>query len=146
MRGNVAKYVLADTGFWFGLLDPRDGHHRDALEVADLIDDFHVVVPWPSLYEVINTRFLRSEPQLHALALRLGLKGIVLFDDEPYRAPALDAIVRARGRRTVSLVDAVLNAIVEDVNVGLHYLATFNPRDFHATCQRRGIEILPDEG
>ena len=30
MKGEVAKYVLLDTGFWIGLLDARDGRHAAA--------------------------------------------------------------------------------------------------------------------
>jgi predicted nucleic acid-binding protein len=34
----MAKNVIADTGFWFALYEPRDKHYETANKIAKLID------------------------------------------------------------------------------------------------------------
>ena len=43
--------------------------------------------------------------------------------------------------RSLSLVDAVLPAIIEDTNVAVAAMLTFNKRDFHDVCRQRAIEL-----
>ena len=45
-------------------------------------------------------------------------------------------------KRPLSMVDCLIRLMIEDVNVKLHYLATFNHRDFLDVCAARRIEII----
>lgn len=58
----MAKYILTDSCFWLGLVDPTDQHHQNALAGADLVDAEGAVLllPWPCLYEAVSTRPIRS--------------------------------------------------------------------------------------
>ena len=51
--------ILVDSGFYFALFDPRDQHHTDACERQGWLEIASVVIPWPILYETVNTRFTR---------------------------------------------------------------------------------------
>ena len=55
----MAKNLLLDTGFWYALYEVRDSHHEDAQILADLLDLHNLVLPWPCLYETLNTRFVK---------------------------------------------------------------------------------------
>ncbi len=39
------------------------------------------------------------------------------------------------------MVDCLIRLIIEDENVKVDYLVTFNVRDFHDVCMKRGIEL-----
>ena len=56
--------VIVDTGFWFGYCTPKDEHHQKALDIFSYLlkidSDLSFIIPYPSLYETLNTKFLRS--------------------------------------------------------------------------------------
>jgi hypothetical protein len=47
-----------------------------------------------------------------------------------------------RGGRALSMVDCLMRLMLDDVNLRIDYLATWNGRDFEDVCQPRGIAIL----
>lgn len=47
--------LLVDSGFFFALFDPRDQHHAAAREKQEWLETLAVIMPWPILYETINT-------------------------------------------------------------------------------------------
>ncbi|MFM7549420.1 MAG: hypothetical protein ACKO8I_11250 [Cyanobacteriota bacterium] len=47
-----------------------------------------------------------------------------------------------RQGRPLSLTDCLLRVVVDELSLGLHYLATYNVRDFSDVCLRNKIEIL----
>ena len=102
------------------------------------------VLPWPVLYETLRTRFIRRPLQVQRFESFLKRPNAVLLDDGAYKRQALDnTLSSARGReRAFSLVDNVLRLIIEDRNVKLHCLFSFNPTDFADVCARRQIEIV----
>lgn len=51
--------LLVDTGFFIAMYDERDAHHAEAQDKRKLLDVCAVILPWPALYETINTRFFR---------------------------------------------------------------------------------------
>jgi predicted nucleic acid-binding protein len=142
----ATKSVMVDSGFWLGLFDPQDQYHVKAKTVPVELDKVNVVVPWPTLYETLSTRFVRDPRRVALLGTVLRRANIVLLSDVPYRDAALSAAVDAvaAGRyRALSLVDRVIRLTLEDVNVRISALVTFNPNDFRDVCVRRGIELLP---
>lgn len=146
-KSDVPQNLIIDTGFWIGFYDERDAHHAKAVELAVYLEDCHVLIPWPSLYETLNSRFVRRSAQLHGFELLLHKPGTVLLSDARYREQALASVAslnrQTRGRG-MSLVDIVIRAMIEDVNIRIDALITFNKPDFLAACLSRQVEILGD--
>ena len=66
-----------------------------------------------------------------------------LLDDSQYRDESYRAVIgAARRSQPLSLVDAVLQAIIEDTNVDVSAMLTFNLRDFNNICSRHSVELL----
>ena len=143
--------ILVDTGFFFALLDKRDDYHAEACELSELLDNSSIVLPWPVLYEAINTRLLRHFLQRHSAFARF--KAIInrpeneFIDDSPYRLKSYKTIATATTPKVppLSLVDLVLRAMIEDVNVSIEAMLTFNQRDFADICSIRNVELLSCE-
>ena len=56
------RRLIFDTCFWFALYDPNDSWHSLA---SKMISDFEsgdvkIIIPFPSLYETLNTDFVSS--------------------------------------------------------------------------------------
>ena len=136
--------ILVDSGFFFALFEPRDSVHAEACSKAEWLDVFRVIVPWPILYETVNTRLARRPDRVARFERLLRRPDTELLDDSPYRLDAFEnTLARAIGRREpTSLVDSVLHAILDDVNVRVDAMLTFNHRDFERVCRSRGVEIL----
>lgn len=136
--------LLVDSGFFFALFDPRDSHHASADTKKEWLDVCPLVVPWPVLYETINTRFARRPATMTRFDSLMRGAETLLLDDAPYRRNAYaDTVERAKtshGPR--SLVDAILCAIIEDPNVRIDAMLTFNHRDFRSVCQSNRVALL----
>jgi len=141
---NFAKTVLVDTGFWYALYTRGDGYYEQAQTKQELLEHANVLIPWPSLYETLNSRFAKNAVGLRSFEALLRQAHVILLADEPYRDMALEACFRTAFSRSrpIALVDMVIRLIVEDRNVRKHGLLTFNPRDFHDVCTRHRIEML----
>jgi len=50
-------------------------------------------------------------------------------------------MVRTARTRPMSLVDMVMRLMLDDVNVRVDGLLTFNQKDFHDVCRKRGLEM-----
>lgn len=138
------KIVLVDSSFFFALLTRDDNWHDDAVAKQKWLYEHRAMVPWPVLYETVNRRFLEDEERAASFDRILRRPGIERVDDRKYRDGALD---RALGRserngRRPSLVDTVLRAILEDGNVRVDAMLTFDYRDFAAVCAARRVDLL----
>ena len=143
MIGPSNHTLLVDSGFFFALFDPRDQHHCDACEKQDWLETLSVVIAWPILYETINTRFVRRPETIVRFESILRAHDTVLLDDSPYRHAYEDVLARAKARRNaMSLIDAVLCAILADPNVRIDAMLTFNSSDFGDICRERKVELL----
>jgi hypothetical protein len=138
------KTVLADTGFWYALFDPRDQYHARAAEREGLLRQSTILVPWPSLYETFNTRFAKNAIAVRGFQALLRQANFLLLEDEPYRRVALDDAFRLAldRQRPIALVDVVVRLMLDDVQLRKHGLLTFNPGDFGDVCRKHHIEIL----
>ena len=136
--------ILVDSGFFFALFEPRDCHHADAVEMEEWLERFPVVVPWPILYETINTRFVRRPTTIARFETILRRPDAELLDDSRYRRDAYEETLEQarRGYGARSLVDSVLCAVLADPNVRISAMLTFNQRDFASLCASRDIELL----
>lgn len=143
----ISKYVLTDAGFWLGLCDKSDENHAQSERVLRMIERFHVVLPWPILYEVLRTKFVKNKNLAQRFEeLRAGL-ALRFEADESYRDAAYEETMRLAksGKRRISLVDMVVRHMMSDEKIRIDYFVTFNPSDFFDVCKKRKIEIVqPD--
>jgi len=141
---SFGKTVLADTGFWYALYNPRDDNHAAAEGKSDLFLTTNVLIPWPSLYETFNTRFAKNKIAVRSFEALLRQTHVELLPDEPYREAALQAALASAltGARDLSLVDMVIRLILDDINIRKHGLLTFDQKDFIDICAKRNLELL----
>lgn len=140
----MRRNILTDSGFWIGLLDPKDPFHTTSATIADLIKDSSILFPWPCLYEVISTRMVRRRERMLLFEEWLTRSNIILLPDDDYKEEALKQVFlfnRVAGY-SFSLTDSVIREILKDVNVKVHYLVTYNLSDFEDICDQRLIEII----
>ncbi|MGA2402354.1 MAG: hypothetical protein ABSG91_11730, partial [Syntrophobacteraceae bacterium] len=134
----MAKNLLVDTGFWFALYESDDFHHEEAQDLADLLDDYNLVLPWPCLYETLNTRFVRHRHWLDNFYDCANRSTTVRLPDEPYRNNALGKVFKSpRPWLPLSLVDEVIMLALLDPNTKIDAMLTFNLRDFFHACNSR---------
>lgn len=133
--------LLVDSGYFFALYTEGDTDHASAKSVQDLLDSLPVVLPWPVLYETMNTKFVKRPGVLARFDILVGRHDTLLVDDSTYRERSYRTVVGANGGRPFSLVDAVLRAVIEDPNVAISAMLTFNPRDFHDVCRNHQVAL-----
>lgn len=138
------EYALADTGLWYGVFDRRDQRYDEAQSKIDYFEFLQIVIPWPTLYETLRTRFVRNQFALQRFEMFLKKHPIVFLDDTVYRDNAFDLAMESsiRGGRPLSMVDCLLRLIIDDSNVRTDYLLTFNPSDFLDVCLKNRVEML----
>ncbi len=137
----MALNILLDTGFWFALYDKRDQYHDDALLLSTYLEPHRLIIPWPSLYETLNTRFVRHPEWLVAFETIVKRPAVERLPDEPYREKALESVF---SKSQYSLVDMIIREILMDVSIKIDAILTFNPSDFRDICAQRNIELLSD--
>ena len=138
------EYALVDTGIWLAMFDPRDQHRKRIEEIAEFLDICYLILPWPTLYETLRTRLVRNRNALKNFEVYLKRSNITFLDDEPYRETAFQTCFSSSLQtfRPLSMVDCLMRLILEDINVKINYLATFNDDDFIDVCQKRQVEII----
>ena len=137
----MAKRIAADTCFWFALFDPSDSYHSEATILAEDLDIHQLVIPWPTLYEALNTRLLRRRHDLSRFKTMVEKPSTVLVEDGAYRDASLRFVLNMK-YHTYSLVDHVIRSMIEDRSVKIDALITFNAKDFRDVCASRGVELL----
>jgi predicted nucleic acid-binding protein len=141
---NYPKTVMADTCFWIAYFDPRDDNHKEAKEWSKIIFDYSILCPFPTLYEFLNTRFSRRPEFIRKLDIMIK-KGLLeyVYDDK-YRVNIINAYIEGnKFFSQYSLVDLIINRMIEDVDLKIDSLFTFNQKDFMTACHKRNIEMLP---
>jgi predicted nucleic acid-binding protein len=143
-KNSRPERILIDTGFWIALFNQRDGYHNTAQNLIDLIIDTNMILPWPTLYETINTRLSKNTNGITHFDKILKMPNIVLLDDTEYKERALNFTIEnsIKSIRPISLVDSIIREILSDINVNIDYLLTFNIGDFIDLCLKRKVQIL----
>lgn len=135
--------LLVDTGYFFALRNGRDPFHESAKAKQNWLDDLPVILPWPVLYETLNTRFVGRPGAMDWFERLASLPSTELLDDSRYRSACYRNVhATARRGRRLSLVDTVLRAIIEDSNVAVQAMLTFDPGDFADVCRQHSVELL----
>lgn len=140
------KYVITDTCYWLGLVDPTDEHHEKSIVIEDLIKDNHIVFPFPCFYEIIRTKFVKNKKRLTEFENLLKRSNIQYIDDTKYKDVALNKVYELNKQSFIShsLTDAVIREMLSDIDLRLDYLVTYNVKDFYDVCLKRNIQILSE--
>ncbi len=141
-RTRVSETILVDTGFWIALFDPQQAEHENARAKADYVELATLIVPWPTLYETLRTRFVRRPDWVTRFDERLKKPSVKFIDDGDYRQEAYSLVIESSRRRPISMVDMLCRLLIDDPNVRIDYLLTTNPRDFADVCRQRGVTLL----
>ena len=138
-----AERMLVDTSFFIALFNKRDEHHVSARKMEEWLDVMPVLLPWPILYETVNTRLVRRSESLARFDAIIRSTKTTLLDDTPYRPELLSTrLTRHLSVNGLSLVDAILCQIIEDVNVSVSVMLTFDKGNFLTICQQNNVELL----
>jgi len=138
------EYTLVDTGIWIAMFDPKDQHRAQIEEISEYLDIYHLILPWPTIYETLKTRFTRNRNSMQSFEAYLKRPRILFLDDGPYREEALKLCFSStlRNYRSLSMVDCLIRLILDDKNIKVRCLATFNNKDFIDICQKRQVGII----
>ncbi len=140
------KNILVDTGFWFGLYDSRDNYFKQANELIDYLTLAQILIPFPTIYETINTRFSKNQIGIKSFEKLINQPNVSLVNDNEYKDKALELTFESsiRLKKPYSLVDMILRLMLDDTNLKIDYLISFNPSDFFDVCSKRNIEIITE--
>ncbi|WBV52809.1 type II toxin-antitoxin system VapC family toxin [Chryseobacterium gambrini] len=137
--------ILVDSCFWIALYSPEETErHQRALQIVDDLENNIVLIPWPTLYEFVNTRLARRKENLYAFEQFLLKPNVIKVSDEKYKEAALENVFTLNLSRTasISLIDEVLRSMIMDDSFTIDYIVTFNKSDFEYPCQISNVIIL----
>ena len=136
--------VLIDTGFWYAYYNERDPYHDKAVNMMPFLEKHTIIIPYPSLYEKINTRFAKRKEWMDSFKVIILSPMCLLINDEKYKKEALSMTMETciEKGRPISLVDMVIRQMLDDVNLKSDAIVTFNPGDFYDICLRNKIRII----
>ena len=93
------------------------------------------------MYELLRTKFVKNKTALAEIK-QLFLNGrITKINDDRYRELALD-LTLSEEKRNISLVDNIIRLMLDDKDVDVKGLVTFNVGDFQDVCLKNRVEIL----
>lgn len=148
------RRVCADTGFLIALYGEQGAQHTRALfwfEQLFTKPGHQLLLPWPALYEALNTRLVRDPRQIVAMErdwILLRRNGrLDYLSDEPYREDALAGVFTEIRRprqsyRRLSLADRVIRVLLGDVALKIDVLLTNDESAFHDVCRIRSLEMI----
>jgi len=140
----MPKKIIADTGFWIGYFEQRDQYHDEAVIISEDIFPHTIICPFPSLYEYLNTRFAKNNKYILEYEKLVNKLNMEYIYDNDYRENIIyDFISYNKKSGQLSLVDIIINKMIEDVNIKIDSMVTFNKKDFYRACKKRNIELLP---
>lgn len=140
----MAKSIVTDTGYWLALFDRGDQHYRQASLKAHYLEAHKIVFPWPILYETLGTRFVKNRSGMISFEKILKGRNALFINDDTYRDTALELTLRTaeQGTRSISLCDMMIRLMLEDTNLRIDGILTFNHKDFVDVCRARSVEVL----
>lgn len=135
--------LLIDTGFFYALHTKSDNWHKDADEKKNFLEGSKVILPWPVMYETLNTKFVGTPGAIDWFDRLVKSPDTELIDDRKYRDMCYRTVLTRKAQeRGLSLVDLVLRSVIEDKNVRVTSFLTFNPRDFADVCRQHRVAML----
>ncbi len=120
--------IICDASFWLSLYARVNmkyyEFHEDAVKLEKLFDVASAVYfPWPSLYLLINTKFLKNQfdPYLQDLKKRIADGRLIKFDDSLYREVAYEKAQKY----AKPIEDCIVEEIFCDQNNNIEYFLSF---------------------
>lgn len=121
--------IVIDTGFWIALFDPTKDPKNglEAERMAEEIADEDLIIPFPTLYEFVNSRLSRREAKLQLERL-LSRPNIIKLSDTKYKNKALENFFLKSNSdySDISLVDEIIKLIIADKSLKIDYIASFD--------------------
>jgi len=121
--------VLVDTCFWISLFDPTDDPKLtvEAERISEEIEDEEIIIPFPTLYEFVNSRLSRREAKTEFEKLLLK-PNVTRLSDVKYKEKALENFfLKSKYEHSdISLVDEVLKLIIDDKQIKIDYIVSFD--------------------
>jgi predicted nucleic acid-binding protein len=136
--------ILIDTCFWYALYDEADEHYKKAQKMVNYIEIANIVLPYPVLYETLNTRFCNRKEWITSFNEIIKRNTTILVPDDRYRKSALKETFFKNEKRPMSFVDMTIRFMLEDINLNLNALITFNKKDFIDLCYSKRIELISE--
>ena len=134
--------VLVDTSVWYSIYDTKETRQSVISAALSSLDNTLVVFPWPVLYEVLRTKFVKRPLLMEQLELRLARPNVIKADDCKYRESALrESFAASKRHRNLSLVDCVLRQVLLDEEQRIDYFLTLNLPDFVDVCRQTGVQV-----
>ncbi|MCZ8089403.1 hypothetical protein [Flavobacterium sp.] len=126
------KTILLDTGYWIALFSSENEKEKqDVVEyVSELIDEnnYTVIIPFPTLYEFLNSKLSRKGRQKFNLEAELSKQKYEKVYDEKYRKKALENFFKQFSfvNYDISLVDEIIKEMNEDTTLKTDIIVTFD--------------------
>jgi predicted nucleic acid-binding protein len=121
--------IVIDSCFWIALLDPRDNRENSykAKMISSDIENEALIIPFPTLYEFVNSRLSRRDARFQFETL-LSKPNIIRISDIEYKDQALDNFFTSNRNQysDISLVDEVIKLILDDRSLKLDFIVTFD--------------------
>lgn len=138
--------VLIDTCFWFAYYDGSDKNHQEAKKIMEMLAHHRILVPYPTLYETIDTRFCRRTEWMDHFNRLIHSSRCVLVQDDKYKEHTLTMSVDAvlTKHRAISLVDMVIRQMIDDVDLKSDVVISFNCDDFVDICRKKRKIFVSD--
>lgn len=134
--------ILADTGFFYALLDRDDAWHGRCREAAVVLEE-GLITTWPVLTEAVHlvSRWLGIE-QAAALMEEVAAGDIIVWDLTAESRAKIPGLIRRYADLPMDLADASLVLLAESLGHGR--ILTTDQRDFrtYRWKSRRPFEPL----
>jgi len=122
------RYII-DTCFWIALYSPEKEPEQsvEAEIISELIETSTIYIPYPTLYEFLNSKFSRKGLVFNFEKL-LSRPNFIKVYDEKYREKSMsDFFEKAiKYKNDVSLVDEIIKGMIEDKKLKIDYLVSFD--------------------
>jgi uncharacterized protein len=121
--------IIADTGFWVALGNPKDDYHDLALQRFGTLAE-PLITTWPVMTEVCHLLLQRRGIQAQIKFIELYQRGVfTVFDITASHTRRLYVLMQEYADLPMDLADASLVLLAEHLNHG-RILST-DRRDFH---------------
>ena len=136
--------IIIDSCFWIALYNPEMHTHltKDIEYISDFIENENIIIPFPSLYEFLNSKFSRRS-DVERFKKLISKPNYIKLDDTLYKFNALDNFFENAiyGNNDVSLVDEIIKEIIIDQKIKIDYLISFDT-ELNNFAISRGVKTI----
>ena len=135
--------IIIDTCYWIALFNPDKHAHLsdDIAFIEEYIENENILIPFPSLYEFLNSKFSRKCDANNFKQL-LSRPNYLKIDDNHYKLNALENFFNKSiyEKNDVSLVDEIIKEIIDTKTYKIDYLISFD-EGLNNYALSKGIQI-----